>query len=394
MQEQLKKINAVAPDTNANIEGLSNLMQTSFDEAQLSQVIDNLAGAAIRFSETLKFEGLSDGLQETLAAGEAVGPFAELLERSGIVLDDFNKGLASAIKNGEEGNYILQALADTGLASVYEEFKNNNKELIANREATLRFQTAMAELGATLLPIVAAASEKIAELTEWFNGLDESQQKTILTIGGIFAAVGPLIVIIGTIITAIGGLITIAGALGIGLGALMGIIAAVVAAIGLLIAAGVYLYQNWEEISTKGQEIFTNVLNFLINTFNLITNVVNQAMDWIDQKTGGSFTSITNTVRNFMSTASNILERGWRFIKDTFSNALKFAKALLTGDFETMWQVVDDQMGNIEDTVKDIWGEVEDFFEGIDLSEIGADIIRGLISGIASMAGAIMRKVG
>ena len=49
-------------------------------------------------ADTLNTEGIADGIQETFATGRAVGMFGELLERSGVNLDDFNAGLAKPKK--------------------------------------------------------------------------------------------------------------------------------------------------------------------------------------------------------------------------------------------------------------------------------------------------------
>ncbi|MCM3241331.1 replication protein [Cytobacillus oceanisediminis] len=258
-----------------------------------------------------------------------------------------------------------------------------------NADPMVELQQAINNVKLALAPVLTEVLKVVTAITQWVA----ENPKLAATITTIVTALGILIGIFMALAPIVTAIVTLAAGLGVSIGALALPITLIVAGITALIAIGVALYQNWDEIRTKGTEIFTNLLNFLKNTWDFITNLIGQALDWIDQQTNGKFTSITNTVRNFMSTASNILERGWQFIKDTFSNALKFAKALLSGDFEAMWQVVEDQMGNIKDTVSDIWGEVESFFEGIDLSDIGADIIRGLISGMGSLAKEITRKV-
>ncbi len=292
----------------------------------------------------------------------------------------------------ENGEKITQSIinAESHTKSL-DEMMNGLYETMGktNADPMVELQQAINNVKLALAPVLTEVLNVVTAITQWVA----ENPKLAATITTVVTALGILVGIFMALAPIVTAIVTLAAGLGVSIGALALPITLIVAGITALIAIGVALYQNWEQISTKGTEIFTNLLNFLKNTWDFITNLIGQALDWIDQKTGGSFTSITNTVRSFMSTASNILERGWHFIKDTFSNALKFAKALLSGDFEAMWKVVEDQMGNIEDTVKDIWGEVESFFEGIDLSAIGADIIRGLISGMASMAGSIVRKV-
>ena len=123
LNEAMVKLHAVTGETDSNVEGLSELLATGFRDEQLSTLLDSLYGAAIKFKDTMKFEGIADGLQETLATGAAIGPFGELLERSGIQLDGFNQGLTAAIANGTQEQYVLDVLAKTGLAETYEAYR-------------------------------------------------------------------------------------------------------------------------------------------------------------------------------------------------------------------------------------------------------------------------------
>lgn len=61
-------------------------------------------------------------------------------------------------------------------------------------------------------------------------------------------------------------------------------------------------------------------------------------------------------------------------------------------DFQQMVEGAKKFMGNLLDDVKRIWGNVMDFFEGIDLKQMGKDIIQGLIDGIVSMADAVVES--
>ncbi|WP_051428164.1 phage tail tape measure protein [Bacillus sp. J33] len=82
-----------------------------------------------------------------------------------------------------------------------------------------RVQRELRELGASLLPLanvlmdtiepaLDAASEKVEDFTEWMKGLSPEGQKSILVIGGLAAATGPLITGLGFAATGISGLIT------------------------------------------------------------------------------------------------------------------------------------------------------------------------------------------
>ena len=57
-----------------------------------------------------------------------------------------------------------------------------------------------------------------------------------------------------------------------------------------------------------------------------------------------------------------------------------------------MRKAVSEKMQEIWTKIKEIWGKVEAFFEGIDLQQIGKDIIAGLITGIGKKATELYRK--
>lgn len=56
----MKELNFITGETDSNVEALSNLLAAGFDEATLPQVVESLAGAVIKFPDTLKIESLAD----------------------------------------------------------------------------------------------------------------------------------------------------------------------------------------------------------------------------------------------------------------------------------------------------------------------------------------------
>lgn len=177
-KENLIEVSSITDDAGAAVEGLNNLMTAGFDGKALDDITDLLVGASIKWKDTLKFEGLSDGLQETLATGKAIGPFAEMLERAGVNLDTFNSGLAASYDPAKKQQYILDTLAKLGLKEVREEYEKLNGSLIDNNEAIINQQVAMAGLNEALEPIHTmllnigtAFIEKITPAIEKFSSI-------------------------------------------------------------------------------------------------------------------------------------------------------------------------------------------------------------------------------
>lgn len=155
IKDKWMSMSAVLGDEGAVTEGLNNIMAAGFTtQESIDGITEVLEGAALKWKDTLKFEGLADGLQETLATGAAAGSFAEMLERSGIVLDDFNAGLATCSTEAEKQDYIMKTLSETGLADVSKAYRDANGDIISAAEAQSKLTDKIAEIGAIAEPIM------------------------------------------------------------------------------------------------------------------------------------------------------------------------------------------------------------------------------------------------
>lgn len=269
------RLSGVSDEADSNVEALSNLLATGFDEQGLLQAMDALSGAVVKFPDTVKIEGLADGLQETLATGKAIGPFAEILERMGVDLEVFNEGLAKATKNGDQQNYVLKQLANTGLADVNKAYREQNENIVKANESQAELQISLTELGDKLRPLATMVTEFGIKGVDAFNNLTPAGQKTALTIAGIAAAAGPTLVIAGQLTTGLGSIAKVAspliGTLGkaglagsfISLANPIGLTIAGITALTVAVGLGVKAYResndlNLEVLVSKQKEIEKN----------------------------------------------------------------------------------------------------------------------------------------
>ncbi|TYS14271.1 hypothetical protein FZC78_19130 [Rossellomorea vietnamensis] len=287
VEDAFTRITAITGEPDSAGETLANLLASGFDDSQLATVIDEINGAYIRFSDTLKTEGIADGIQETLAAGEAVGPFAELLERSGVDLESFNGTLASMISIGEGSNYILKTLSKEGFSEVYNKYQELNPEVQRNAEANAELQRNLADLGVILTPLVSQVAEFTTKIIEWAN---ENPELTAGIATGA-AAIGGLIAVLMIAAPIVTSMTTLAGFLGVGIGAIAVPVALVIAGIAGLIAIGVLLYKNWDDIKRAAGILKTYVVNKIaeltasgVRKFNELRDKAGQAMDRAKEK--------------------------------------------------------------------------------------------------------------
>ncbi len=164
-----EEFSIVTGETDSAVEAVSNLLQAGIGETDMQRAVEALGGAITRFPDTLKVESLADSLQETLATGEATGQYAELLERLGVDVDDFNKKMQRSKTDAEAVDLALGVLEENGLTDTYNAYKDNNKELLENNKATLEQKQALADLGKSIEPFVTAFAKGMTTVIGWLE---------------------------------------------------------------------------------------------------------------------------------------------------------------------------------------------------------------------------------
>lgn len=197
--------------------------------------------------------------------------------------------LADAIKGGRfEYQDFLQLVQDsTGIVS--QTFEEQQDPWDQWKTTMNDLKLAGADLGGvlieTLAPILQEVAGGVKEFSEWFRNLDEDQKKTIVTIGLVIAAIGPLLVVFGSVFGGISkiiggsqsliGLIVKGGPsvvnifklVGVGAKALWAIMAAnpigaIITVIGLLIGAFVTAYNKCEWFRNGVDKFFKDAADF------------------------------------------------------------------------------------------------------------------------------------
>lgn len=204
-EDAMRKLNAVSDETDSSVEALSNLLRTGVTESNLQKAVENLAGAAISFPDTIKIESLADSLQETLATGEASGQFAEVLDRLGVGAEEFSSQLAQVPGEADKLNFALDTLQNQGLAGVYNAWVQNNEALIENKDANLEFQESLARLAEKMQPLMTTVTELASSFMDWFSNLDPAIQKTIISLLALVAGISPVASAVSSVAGAISG---------------------------------------------------------------------------------------------------------------------------------------------------------------------------------------------
>lgn len=178
MKNELVNLTALTGESDSSIEALSNLMSTGFSDEQVTQAVDALSGAVIKFPDTLKIESLADSLQETVATGAGTGQFAELIERNGDSLDDFNAGLEACTSEAERQQYALEYLEKSGLSNVNSAYEKSHKTLLDYEKAEQAVTDANAKIAESAMPIATGFKKGYAGVLSAFSDVLSGADKT------------------------------------------------------------------------------------------------------------------------------------------------------------------------------------------------------------------------
>lgn len=206
-----------------------------------AQVAQNLALAL----GTQAIEGLTQEQQSAAAATlfgkEAMSGMLAIINASE---DDYKK-LSDAIANSEG--------AAEDMAETMQDNLNGQLTILKSQ-----LQEAAIAIGDALIPKIRALVAKIQQWTDWFNRLEDSQKQTVITVGLIVAAIGPLLIAIGKVSTGIGAVMSAVTALGpmlAGLSAAGGPIMLTAAALGAIAYAAYDAKKRTNEYYNKAVEL-------------------------------------------------------------------------------------------------------------------------------------------
>ena len=246
---------------------------------------------------------------------EALGKVENETERDTLSMELFGKSAMEMAGIVDDGGAKLKALGDEAEAAglimsgdaVNGAGSFNDALQKLKTTAELSFASAGSALAESLLPALEKLITLVSSVLEWFAGLDGTTQTVILTVLGLVAAISPLLGLIST-------LTGLAAALNVSMLPMIATIGGIVIAIGALVAAGVYLYNHWEEIKEKAAALWAAIKE----TFEDMKNGIIQRWENIKTKAGEIFenikTKITTPIEKAKEKVKEIIDK----IKDFF----------------------------------------------------------------------------
>lgn len=377
----------------------------------LSGLVDNISKSMEGMTDTQKAANLA-----SLVGTEAVSGFLALMEAGPDKIDEMTASL-----EGSEG--ASKKAADqmkAGIGGALEELNGAIDSLVIT-------------IGDQLAPAVQTVAEWLSKLLNWFTNLPEGMKQflviTTAVIGGISllaAGLGVLLGFVGLVSSGVGALAIAFGTTSAAILTTIGIVAGIVLGIVALGAAFVIAYQKVEWFRDMVDAAWAWIKNAFFTALDYVKGVVQVVMAdisaFISQQLAKikafwdengkaimiivttAFGIVVEIIKTVMGVIKGvfqvawplivgIIKIAWATIKSIVSTAISLVLGiiqttmkLLQGDWKGAWET-------IKSTAKEIWENIVGYFEGIDLYQIGADIINGLINGISSMAGSVKDAV-
>ena len=355
--------------------------------ASLADVLEIVDGAA-------KADGKSMG--DMFSSAEAAKAGMILLGDS---TESFNSTLGEMRKSTGATDTAFEKMQTTSydIKIALNELKNT----------TMQFgQTIMSSAA----PMVEQFTEKVHSLCEWFGSLDEGQQQTIIKVGLVVAAVGPLAIGFGKVaqgisstiktgqqfVSGVTGIIakitaktaataagtaadaagtaaeaahtaatatatTVTGGMTVAqtaLNAVMNLcpIILIVTLIAGLIAAGIALYKNWDKVKEKLSALWNNVKE----KFNAIKETITGAFSKAKEAVTNKVNEIKNAVAN--SPVGQAASKVFGGVKDTISKLTGAATETAKQNLSNMKKAYEENGGGIKGVVAAGWEGIKGYY--------------------------------
>lgn len=268
------------------------------------------------------------------------------------------------------------------------------------------------QIGDLLMPTIRNIVGTIQEWATAFAEADEGTKKTIVTIAGVAAAIGPLILgvskaikTVKSVVSAFKNMKTVLTAVKVALGGPTLAIAGIVAAIAALVAAFMHLWNTnedfrnsitaiWNEIrNTVGGFIdglkerlagmgitFESVSAAVKTVWNALCEFLAPVFEGAFQQVSNFLTAATNTILDIIdfftaifrqdwdgawAEVQSIFGNVWQYIVSTFENVtatLKGVADVVLGWFGTDWNTV---WTSISTFFVNLWNNIKNFFVGL-----------------------------
>ena len=192
-EDAYKTLYGVIGETDQSVEAAQQIALLAESEEDVAQWADLAAGVVGRFGDALQPEAFYESANETIKLGEATGTYVQMLEGAGYDVEKFNAGLAACTTEAEKQAYMLE-VTDEILGEAADTYREVNEEVIRANDANAAWTSTLAEVGASVEPILTdvkmLGASLLSELLPGITGVTDAFRSLINGEDGSAQALG------------------------------------------------------------------------------------------------------------------------------------------------------------------------------------------------------------
>lgn len=143
----------VIGESDTAVEAAQQIALLADSEEQAAKWAALATGVTATFGDALKPETFYEAANETIKLGEATGAFTQMLEGTGVSVDEFNAELAACTTEQEKQAYMLK-VSEQAMGAAGKAYEESAGDIMSAREAEAELTLALAELGEIAEPIM------------------------------------------------------------------------------------------------------------------------------------------------------------------------------------------------------------------------------------------------
>lgn len=146
---------------------------------------------------------------------------------------------------------------------------------------------------------------------------------------------------------------------------------------------------NFEELKENAMAIWENIKDALSDIWDGIKQVFSGALDTIKENISLAWETVKNWTKEKFENVKTTISNTWSEIKTAIVKKLSEIVSGVKKWFTDKVNAIRDKMSDAKKKIEDGWNKAKKFLTGIDLVQIGKDIIQGLINGIKNKVKAV-----
>ncbi|BAU27636.1 TP901 family phage tail tape measure protein [Aneurinibacillus soli] len=149
---------------------------------------------------------------------------------------------------------------------------------------------------------------------------------------------------------------------------------------------------GWTAIKGVFTSSISAVQGVVTRGWSLIQSTSAAVMNGIRSIISSAWNGIRTVITSVMNGIRAVISSVWNGIRSTISSVVNAIKTYVVNAFNALKTAVSTAMNAVKTTIVNIWNSILTFFRGINLTEIGRNIIEGLVNGISSMTNTVIEK--